>query len=198
MIEWIPNNFACNSYNGKILITIRFEFNDTSFNSDTFLEIRNVAALSQKCTIRRNLSIASLVGRLQEKYRRISLPRTKLLTRWRISMAYELPVDLAQIRFASQKKSGGGGRREALERYEQTESYFSPIELEYIDEKLFRWLQYISKVYWYFLQFWYNNVYNDSIPHLLVNKHTIHTIYVYRYFPMHRFVYCIYFTFPNF
>lgn len=113
MIEWIPNNFACNSYNGKILITIRFEFNDTSFNSDTFLEIRNVAALSQKCTIRRNLSIASLVGRLQEKYRRISLPRTKLLTRWRISMAYELPVDLAQIRFASQKKSGGGGERGA-------------------------------------------------------------------------------------
>lgn len=40
---------------------------------------------------------------------------------------------------------------EALERHEQTESYFSPIELEYIDEKLFKWLQYISKVYWYFV-----------------------------------------------
>lgn len=73
-----------------------------------------IASLSQKCTIRRNLSIASLVGRLQEKYRRISLPRTKLLTRWRISMAYQLPVDLAQIRFASQKKGGGATRANGI------------------------------------------------------------------------------------
>lgn len=197
MIEWIPNNFACNSYNGKILITIRFEFNDTSFNSDTFLEIRNVAALSQKCTIRRNLSIASLVGRLQRNIAGFLCPERNCWQgeefRWLTSYQWTWRRSVLRAR----RKVGGGGR-EALERYEQTESYFSPIELEYIDEKLFRWLQYISKVYWYFLQFWYNNVYNDSIPHLLVNKHTIHTIYVYRYFPMHRFVYCIYFTFPNF
>lgn len=40
--------------------------------------------------------------------------------------------------FCEPEEKWGGGRREALERYEQTESYFSPIELEYIDEKLFR------------------------------------------------------------
>lgn len=43
------------------------------FKSDSFFVNSKCGAdrspFSQKCTIRRNLSIASLVGRLEEKYR---------------------------------------------------------------------------------------------------------------------------------
>lgn len=109
MIEWIPNNFACNSYNGKILITIRFEFNDTSFNSDTFLEIRNVAALSQKCTIRRNLSIASLVGRLQRNIAGFLCPERNCWQgeefRWLTSYQWTWRRSVLRAR----RKVGGGG-----------------------------------------------------------------------------------------
>ena len=49
-------------------------------------------------------------------------------------MAYELPVDLAQIRFASQKKGGGRRGGGGGERSSEQNWYFSPVELEYMDE----------------------------------------------------------------
>lgn len=120
-------------------------------------------------------------GALKRNIARISLPRTKLLTRWRISMAYELPVDLAQIRFASQKKGGGrrGGGRGALERTELI--FFSRrirvhgrVKLFGIFRKylhtLLKWI--LKKM---FLQLW-NNVFKFSLLFML-----------YRYFSIHGF-----------